>query len=69
MRDECGPRRAVRAMRRCYPRYLQRVPDAAALAQELAAIAELEAVLDALDRAREERAQPAAEHDAPVHAP
>jgi nifR3 family TIM-barrel protein len=69
MRDERGPRRAVRAMRRCYPRYLQRVPDAAALVQELAAIAELEAVLDALDRARQERAQLAAEHDAPVHAP
>jgi tRNA-dihydrouridine synthase len=45
-----GPRRALRAMRRCYPRYLQRVPDAAALVAELCAIDSLPALLDALER-------------------
>lgn len=56
MSEERGPRRAVRAMRRCYPRYLQRVPDAAALVQELSAIAELDAVLEALADGLEGRA-------------
>jgi len=57
MSEVRGPRRAVRAMRRCYPRYLQRVPDADGLLRELAELAELEAVLDALACGLEERSQ------------
>lgn len=49
---ERGSRRAVRAMRRCYPRYLRNVPDATTLVQELCELTALEAVLDALDRAQ-----------------
>jgi tRNA-dihydrouridine synthase B len=41
-------RRALRAMRRCYARYLRDLPDAAALVQELCALARVEDVLHAL---------------------
>jgi nifR3 family TIM-barrel protein len=54
MCDQHGPRRALRAMRRCYPRYLQRVPDAAALIAELCAIRSLPDVLGALERGLED---------------
>jgi nifR3 family TIM-barrel protein len=54
MTEDRGPRRAVRALRRCYPGYLRQVPYAAELIKELCALPTLEQVLDALDRAEQE---------------
>jgi nifR3 family TIM-barrel protein len=48
MTEQRGERRAVRAMRRCYPRYLHKVPDAAELLQELCALQTLDDALGAL---------------------
>ncbi len=51
MHEERGERRAVRAMRRCYPRYLpgSSVPDAAELIAELTGTQTLQETLGALD--------------------
>jgi nifR3 family TIM-barrel protein len=51
MTAQRGERRAVRAMRRCYPHYLHKVPDAAELVQELCALTTVEDSLGALARA------------------
>jgi tRNA-dihydrouridine synthase B len=51
MTGERGERRALRAMRRYYPGYLDRVPGAALLIAELNITSTLDGTLDALDEA------------------
>jgi nifR3 family TIM-barrel protein len=48
MCEQRGERRAVRAMRRCYPRYLRGMPDAGVLVAELCALTTVADALDAL---------------------
>lgn len=63
-RDAYGPGRAVRALRRCYPRYLARLPDATDVLGELCAAETLEAVLDALAAIAELEPEPTTRYQA-----
>ncbi len=60
MNADRGTRRAVRAMRRSYPHYLQRVPGASDLVRELNHVDTLAGVLETLERGHAECAALAA---------
>lgn len=59
MSEARGTRRAVRALRRFYPGYLRRLPDASSLVRELCTAATLDAALAALEYAQAEERESA----------